>query len=189
MALFPMFVDIEGKNILIVGAGEVALRKIEKLIPFKPKLTVVAKEIVREEIKKLAEENNIHLIERNFLFTDIDGKEIVIVAVDDINLQREIYNYCVRRKIPVNSVDSPNYCTFIFPAYVKRGDIVVGITTSGNAPGLSGRLRKLIENYLPEDLENILDELIKIRESMPKGEERQEVIKKLVEEKLKDKDL
>ncbi len=185
MALFPMFVDIKDKNVLIVGAGEVALRKIEKLIPFEPNITVVAKEIVRDEIKDLAEKHNIHLIERAFLFTDIDGKEIVIVAVDNIDLQREIYNYCVRRKIPVNSVDSPDYCTFIFPAYVKRGDIVIGITTSGKAPGLSGKLRKLIESYLPEDLENILDELIKIRETLPKGEERQELIKKLVDEKLK----
>ena len=185
MALFPMFVDIKDKNVLIVGAGEVALRKIEKLIPFEPKITVVAKEIVRNEIKDLAEKHNINLIERGFLFTDIDGKEIVIVAVDDIDLQREIYNYCVRRKIPVNSVDSPDYCTFIFPAYVKRGDIVVGITTSGKAPGLSGKLRRIIENCLPDDLEQLLDQLNEIRETFPKGKERQEMILKLIDEKLK----
>ncbi len=185
MALFPIFIDIQGKNILIVGAGEVALRKIEKLLPFNPKITVVAKEIVREEIKHLSKENKIKIVERPFLFTDIDGKEIVIVAVDDIDLQREIYNYCVRRKIPVNSVDSPDYCTFIFPAYVKKGDIVIGITTSGKAPGLSGKLRKLIESYLPDDLEKILEELIEIRNKLPKGEKRQEIIKKLVDEKLK----
>jgi precorrin-2 dehydrogenase/sirohydrochlorin ferrochelatase len=185
MALFPMFVDIKDKNVLIVGAGEVALRKIEKLIPFEPKITVVAKEIIREEIRELAKEHSINLVERAFLFTDIDGKEIVIVAVDDIDLQREIYNYCVRRKIPVNSVDSPDYCTFIFPAYVKRGDIVVGITTSGKAPGLSGKLRKLIENSLPEDLEQLLNQLSEIRQKYPKGKERQELILKLIEEKLK----
>ncbi len=184
MALFPIFIDIKGKEILIVGAGEVALRKIEKLIPFEPKITVVAKEIVREEIKELAEKNKIKILKRGFLFTDIDGKNMVIVAVDDIDLQREIYNYCFRRKIPVNSVDSPDYCSFIFPAYVKKGDIVIGITTSGKAPGLSGKLRKLIESYLPEDLEDILEQLIKVRETMPKGEERQNLIKKIVDERL-----
>ncbi len=184
MALFPLFIDIEKKDILIVGAGEVALRKIEKLLPFKPKITVVAKEIKRDEIKKLSAEGKINLINRGFLFTDIDGKQLVIVATNDINLQREIYNYCVRRKIPVNSVDSPAYCTFIFPAYVKKDDIVIGITTSGKAPALSGKLREIIENCLPEDIEKILEELEKIRKKYPKGKERQNLIIKKLNELL-----
>ncbi len=182
MALFPLFINIEGKNVLIVGAGEVALRKIEKLLPFKPKITVVAKEIKRDEIKKLAEEGKINLINRGFLFTDIDRKELVIVAVDDINLQREIYNYCVRKKIPVNSVDSPDYCTFIFPAYVKKDDIVIGITTSGNLPGLSAKLRKHIEKNIPENLEDIFQKIKNVREELPKGKDRQKKILQLIDE-------
>jgi len=184
MALFPLFVNIEEKEVLVVGAGEVALRKIEKLLPFKPKITVVAKEIKKDEIKKLADEKKINLINRSFLFTDVDGKELVIVAVDDINLQREIYNYCYRKKIPVNSVDSPQFCTFIFPAYVKKDDIVIGITTSGKAPGLSKKLKEIIEKSLPENIENILKKLEEIRKKYPKGKKRQNLILKTVNKLL-----
>ena len=182
MALFPLFINIENKEVLVVGAGEVALRKIEKLLPFQPKITVVAKEIKRDEIKELAEEGKINLIKRGFLFTDIDRKELVIVAVDDINLQREIYNYCVRKKIPVNSVDSPDYCTFIFPAYVKKDNIVIGITTSGKAPALSGKLREIVEDCLPDNIENILKELEEIKKKYPKGKERQKLIMEKLDE-------
>ena len=176
MSLFPIFVDIKGKNVLIVGAGKVALRKIEKLLPFKPKITVIAKEIKEKDIIKLADKEEIKVINREFLFKDIDGKDLVIVAVDNIDLQREIFNLCEERKIPVNSVDSPDFCNFIFPAYIKRGDIVIGLTTSGKAPALSAKLRKKLEECLPEDLEKILSILEDLRKKYPKGEERQKII-------------
>ncbi|WP_297887849.1 bifunctional precorrin-2 dehydrogenase/sirohydrochlorin ferrochelatase [Sulfurihydrogenibium sp.] len=182
MAFFPMFFDIEGKEVLVVGGGDIAFRKVEKLLPFNPKITLVAEKIKNNAIKILFQEQKIKIIERKFLFSDIDGKDIVIVAVDDVNLQRDIYMYCNEKKIFVNSVDSPDYCNFIFPAYIKKGDIVIGITTSGKAPSLSGKLREIIEKSLPSNIENILDELDKIRKSHPKGKERQEIlIKKLRE--------
>ncbi len=184
MSLFPMFVNLEGKNVLVVGGGNVAARKIEKLLPFKPKITVVAKKIKRDEIKKLAEKHNITLIERQFLFTDIDRKDMVIVAVDDVDLQREVYNYCVRRRIPVNCVDSPDYCTFIFPALVIKDELVIGISTSGTVPGLSAKIREKIENCLPENIEDVLKKLKQIRESMPKGEERQKKILEIINKLL-----
>lgn len=184
MAYFPIFVNLENKEVLIVGAGEVALRKIEKLIPFNPNITVIAKEIKKEEIRELAEKNKIKLIERYFLFTDLDRKDLVIVAVDDLELQREIYNYCYRRKIPINSVDSPDYCSFIFPAYIKKGDIVIGISTSGKAPALSSALKNIIEEALPENIEEIKEILEEIRKKYPKGTERQKLILDKIKELL-----
>jgi len=182
MPLFPMFVDLKNKNVLVVGGGTVAQRKIEKLIPFKPKIEVVAKNINRD-IKKLAKDYaGIILNERAFDFLDLKNKDIVIVAVDDISLQKEIYEECIKRKIPVNSVDSPDYCSFIFPALVVKGELVIGISTSGTVPGLSAKVRKHIEKCLPENIEEILNELKHIRETLPKGEERQRVILQKVEE-------
>jgi len=178
-----MFVDLKDKEVLVVGAGNVALRKIEKLIPFSPNITVVA-EKVSEDVRKICTENGIKVIERSFKKEDLIDKEMVIVAVDNIDLQKEIFKYCRDLKIPVNSVDSPEYCDFIFPAYVKIGDIVIGITTSGKAPGLSAKIREIIENCLPENLEDILEELSNIRQTKEKGKERQELIKKIIQEKL-----
>lgn len=176
MAYFPVFISLEDKNVLIVGAGKVAERKIEKLLPFNPNITVVAKDIKSDFIKKLSKKNKVKLISRAFLFTDLDCKDLVIVAVDDINLQREIYNYCYRRKIPVNSVDSPQYCTFLFPAYIKEKDIVIGISTSGYAPALAKKLKEKIKECLPENLGEVFEKLKNIRKNKNKGEERQNLI-------------
>lgn len=180
MAYFPVFISLEYKNVLIVGAGKVAERKVEKLLPFNPNITVVAKDIKSDFIKKLSKKNKIKLINRAFLFTDLDGKDLVIVAVDDINLQREIYNYCYRRKIPVNSVDSPQYCTFLFPAYIKEKDIVIGISTSGYAPALAKKLKEKIKECLPENLGEVFEKLKNIRKNKDKGEERQNLIYKIL---------
>jgi precorrin-2 dehydrogenase/sirohydrochlorin ferrochelatase len=181
MALFPLFVDIKGKKILIIGGGIVALRKIEKLIPFEPDLKVISKDF-HPQTYRFIEENSIPFEKRAFSFSDLEGVDIVIVAVDDLDLQKEIFDRTRGKNILVNSVDSPDYCDFIFPAYIKKGDIVIGITTSGNLPGLSAKLRKHIEKTLPEDLESIFKQIKKIREELPKGEKRQKMILQLIDE-------
>lgn len=181
MALFPMFVDIKGQKVLIVGGGVVALRKIEKLLPFEPDMKVVSKDFHPDTVK-LIKEKNIPYEKREFRFSDLEGQKIVIVAVDDIDLQKQIFEKTRGKNILVNSVDSPDYCDFIFPAYVKKGDIVIGITTSGKLPGLSAKLRKYIEKTLPENLEDIFNQIKKIREELPKGEERQKKILQLIDQ-------
>ncbi len=180
MALFPLFISLKNKKILIVGGGDVALRKIEKLIPFEPEIKVVSKDFPEKTIS-LLKKYNIPYEKRAFRYTDLENTDIVIVAVNNLELQKDIYNYTRGKNILVNSVDSPDYCDFIFPAYVKKGDLVIGITTSGKVPGLSGKIRKKIEKCLPEDIEQILEEIYKIRNSLPKGKERQEKILSLVE--------
>jgi len=183
MPLFPAFVSLKGKKILVVGGGKVATRKVEKLLPFGGEIAVVAPK-VSKELKKLAKEKRIKLKRRRFLTGDLRGAFMVIVAVDDIDLQRRIFNLCQKRGIFCNSVDSPDYCNFIFPALVVRGDLVIGITTSGKAPALSREVRKLIEKTLPEELEMILETLYRERERLPKGSERQKYLSRLASEWL-----
>ncbi len=175
MALFPAFVDLSDKEVLVVGGGRVARRKIEKLIPFTKNISVVAKRI-NPEVMDLALEHGINVHERYFRMQDLKGKDLVVVAVDNINLQKRIFNWCNKRGVLCNSVDSPEYCNFIFPALIKRGDVVIGISTGGKVPALARRLRELIETCLPEDLEEILDILERERSKLPKGKARQEFI-------------
>ena len=179
MALFPMFVNLKNQKVLVVGGGIVALRKIEKLIPFEPDLKVISLKF-NHETEKIIKQYKIPYEKRPFNFNDLNGVKIVIVAVDNIDLQKKIFEFTRNKNILVNSVDSPEYCDFIFPAYVKKGDIVIGITTSGTVPGLSARIRKHIENNLPEDIEYILSQLKHIRKSLPKGKDRQRKIIELI---------
>ena len=177
MPLFPAFIDLSDKEVLVVGGGRVAKRKIDKILEFTKNVTVVAPRVVKD-VRELAKKGIIKLRKRKFLTSDLKGKALVIVAVDDLKLQERVFELCNKKGILCNSVDSPKLCNFIFPSLIVRGDVVVGISTSGKAPALSGRLRELIESCMPEDIEETLKYLEYIRSSMEKGEERQ---RKLVE--------
>ena len=127
MGYFPFFVDVENQNCLVVGGGVVALRKIEKLLPFNPNITVVSPKIHKEILSI----ENINIINRKFDFNDLKEKSFVITATDDKVLNKEIYNSCKENNIPVNTVDDKDNCSFIFPALAKNK----GVT------GSKGRIR------------------------------------------------
>lgn len=178
MGYFPFFVDVENQNCLVVGGGVVALRKIEKLLPFNPNITVVSPK-VHKEILSI---KNINIIKRKFDFNDLKEKSFVITATDDKVLNKEIYNSCEENNIPVNTVDDKDNCSFIFPALAKNKGVTVAISTSGKSPIYAKYLRKKIESLI-QDSESIVDNLSKYREKI-KNEISLEENRKLAFEKL-----
>lgn len=178
MGYFPFFVDVENQNCLVVGGGVVALRKIEKLLPFNPNITVVSPK-VHKEILSI---ENIDIIKRKFDFNDLKEKSFVITATDDKVLNKEIYNFCKENNIPVNTVDDKDNCSFIFPALARNNGVTVAISTSGKSPIYAKYLRKKIE-ILIQDSESIVDNLSKYREKI-KNEISLEENRKLAFEKL-----
>lgn len=178
MGYFPFFVDVENQNCLVVGGGVVALRKIEKLLPFNPNITVVSPK-VHKEILSI---KNINIIKRKFDFNDLKEKSFVITATDDKVLNKEIYNSCKENNIPVNTVDDKENCSFIFPALARNNGVTVAISTSGKSPLYAKYLRKKIENLI-QDSESIVDNLSKYREKI-KNEISLEENRKVAFEKL-----
>ena len=178
MGYFPFFVDVENQNCLVVGGGVVALRKIEKLLPFNPNITVVSPK-VHKEILSI---ENINIIKRKFDFNDLKEKSFVITATDDKTLNKEIYNSCEENNIPVNTVDDKDNCSFIFPALARNNGVTVAISTSGKSPLYANYLRKKIENLI-QDSESIVDNLSKYREKI-KNEISLEKNRKVAFEKL-----
>lgn len=178
MGYFPFFVDVQNQNCLVVGGGVVALRKIEKLLPFNPNITVVSPK-VHKEILSI---ENINIIKRKFDFNDLKEKSFVITATDDKVLNKEIYNSCKENNIPVNTVDDKDNCSFIFPALARNNGVTVAISTSGKSPLYAKYLRKKIESLI-QDSESIVDNLSKYREKI-KNEISLEVNRKLAFEKL-----
>lgn len=172
MALFPMFVDLKDRDIVVIGAGEVALRKIEQLVKFAPKLTVIAP-IIHNEIRILSDFNTITLLEREYRVEDCDNRFLVIGALDDTACQEKIYTACMEAKTPVNCVDSPLLCSFIFPALIVQGDLCVGINTSGKAPAVSSALRQYLTNLLPDGIGHLIERVHAIRQNESAGKERQ----------------
>lgn len=178
MAYFPFFIDLDGKEGLIVGGGTVALRKAEKLLPYGPNLTVLAPEILTE----LKNMDGITCLEISFTPAVLQGKDFVIAATDDAELNRSIAESCQTRRVLVNVVDDPENCGFLFPALVKRGQLSVGISTGGASPSAAVYVKNRVTEYLPEHLEEILDYLSSTREqikaSLPE-ERRSAAFKKL----------
>ncbi len=180
MALFPMFVDLTDKDVLLVGGGSVATRKLKTLLKFKPKITVISIEC-SEFIENLAQKGKIVLHKRKFEpENDIKGRDLVIVAIDNLKLQSITYDICKEKKIPVNCVDSPAFCSFIFPSVIIRGDFVLGISTSGKAPLLSKTTREILEKILPADIENVVRKIEKIRNSDIDKDKKENKMKALI---------
>ncbi len=181
MPFFPAFIDLKDKKVLIVGGGKVATRKVKSILNFTKNVKIVSPKITAE-LKSLIENENLKWVKRKFKNTDLKGIDLVIVAVDDLKLQKRIFKICEKKKILCNSVDSIEYCNFIFPSLIIKGDLVIGISTSGKVPALSRALREKIEKCIPENVDKILEELEKIRKSEKKGKERQEKLLKLARE-------
>lgn len=152
MAYFPFFVELDCQEGLIVGGSTVAQRKIEKLLPYGPRLTVCAPDISRE-IRAIP---GLILLERPFTPELLEGKAFVIAATDDPGLNHRISALCRDQRIPVNVVDDRDYCSFLFPALVKRGPLSVGISTGGASPTGAIYLKKQIDAMIPERFGEIL---------------------------------
>lgn len=154
MPSFPMFIDLQDRPILVVGGGTVALRKLDKLAPYGGRPTVVAPEILPE----IAALPGVTLRRRPFRPWDlIPRPALVIAATDNPAANRTVCNLCRRRHIPVNAVDDPENCTFLFPALVHQGRFSAGISTGGASPTGAAYWKAELQSLLPEHLDILLD--------------------------------
>ena len=164
MGYFPFFMDLEGREGLVVGGGAVALRKLQKLLPYGPRLTVAAPELLAE-IEALP---GLTRLRRTFAPAMLEGKGFVIAATDDREVNRGIAALCRERGIPVNAVDDKEQCTFLFPALVKRGYLTVGVSTAGASPSAAAWVGRRVSERLPEDFGELLDYLASLRPMVQK---------------------
>lgn len=187
MSLLPIFLRLEGRKCLVVGAGNVALAKIESLREAGAEITVVGPH-ANEEVRRLARAEALAWHERVFESSDLDGVFLVIAATNDSTVNRTVYEEARRRNVVCNAVDDPPNCDFYFGSVVKRGDLQVAISTAGESPALAQRLRREIDAQLPQDLGPWLAELGKLRNEiravMPAGEARNLLLHELAKRAL-----
>ncbi len=145
--LFPMFVDIGGRKVLVVGGGTIASRRIGTLLQFDPAITVVALEGT-EQITKWEEQGKIRLLRRAFQTEDLAGAEMVFAATNDRSLNEKIYRECRQQNIPVNISSDKELCDFHFPGVVIQEEITVGINASGKNHRKAKQARMAIEQCL-----------------------------------------
>src|SRR5688572_14563028 len=149
MSLFPIFVKLEGRPVLLVGAGPVGENKVGGLLSSGAVVTVVAPEAT-PAIRKLAEDGKIYWHQRAFDPRDLDGMTLAVAAVSR-DVARLVYEEAQIRGVLVNSVDDPDNCDFYYPAVVNRGDFQIAISTAGHSPALAQRIRiHLEQQFGPE---------------------------------------
>jgi siroheme synthase-like protein len=182
MSLLPIFLNLDGRRCLLVGAGTVALDKIGSLLPTGVLLRVIAPE-ARPEVQKLAAEGKLIWDQRCFKPQDLDGNFLVIAATDAPEVNAAVHRGAVERNIACNSVDDIVNCDFFFGSVVSRGKLQVAISTGGESPALAQRLRAEIDEQLPEDLGPWLEELGQLRREVltrhPRGEARKLLLREL----------
>jgi precorrin-2 dehydrogenase / sirohydrochlorin ferrochelatase len=140
-SLFPMFVKLEGKRCLVVGAGKVGEPKIGGLLDTGALVHVTAVE-ASEAVREWAKAGKITLELRTFAPADLDGIFLAVVATASRELNSSIYREAQQRGVLCNVVDVPEYCDFYYPAVVRRGDLQIAISTNGQSPSLAQKLRQ-----------------------------------------------
>lgn len=148
-SLFPLFLKLEGRPCLVVGAGAIAASKISSLIEAEANVTVVAPR-ASDELRRLAEDGKFRWLERSYEASDLDGVFLVIAATSDHAVNRAVFLDAQRFGILCNAVDDPPHCDFYFPAVVRRGDLQIAISTAGQSPALAQRLRREFEEIFDE---------------------------------------
>ncbi len=174
MSYYPIAIDVTSRKCLVVGGGEVALRKVRSLLDAAARVTVIAREVD----PSLAAMECVEVVAREYRQGDSAGCALVFAATDDRATNAAVAEDASRSGALVNVVDDPDLCSFIAPAAVRRGDLLIAVTTGGKSPALSRRIRTEIEErYGPEygmlvDLLGNLRDEVKAAHKSQKDRER-----------------
>ncbi len=166
--LFPVFLKLESLSVLIVGGGNIGLEKLNAVLgnaPATPIRLVAIK--INDEVKKLAASySNLTLIERVFLPSDLNDIDIVIIAIDDKRESKRIRDIAKKWGKLVNVADKPDLCDFYMGSIVQKGNLKIGISTNGKSPTIAKRLKELFNELLPEEIDQLLDNMQEIRDRL-----------------------
>jgi precorrin-2 dehydrogenase/sirohydrochlorin ferrochelatase len=165
MRYYPIQLDVRGRRCLVVGGGGVGTRKVETLLACGARVAVVSPEVT-EGLRRLAGGGAIRLRERAYAAADLEGIFLVIGATDDEELNRRISSDAAALNILCNIADRPEKCNFILPAIVRRGDLVLTVSTSGRSPALAKKLRRELERQFGEEYAVLLKLMGAIRQRL-----------------------
>jgi len=160
-AYYPIFLNIAGKKCLVVGGGKVALRKVQAFIEHNAAVEVISP-VFCPELSKLAEDGVIRVQLRPYKTEDLNSAFVVVAATDDAAVNKRIATEAKQRGVLVNVADSPQNSDFIVPAYFKRGNVIVAVSTSGKSPALACKIRSELEkDFIAEyaQLASLIDEV------------------------------
>jgi precorrin-2 dehydrogenase/sirohydrochlorin ferrochelatase len=160
MILYPVMLNMNGQQAVIIGGGDVAARKLSDLIEAGANVKVISLEF-NDEIIKASEsfKGRIMLIKKGYETHDLDGSLLVFSATNDTDVNKKIFNDAKEKNILINASDDPPNCSFYIPSFIRKGDLVFAVSTSGSSPAMAARLRREMAQHIPENIETILERL------------------------------
>ncbi|MBS3910084.1 MAG: bifunctional precorrin-2 dehydrogenase/sirohydrochlorin ferrochelatase [Actinobacteria bacterium] len=184
MAFYPLYVDLEGGKCVVVGGGEVAERKVASLLECGADVQVISPDST-PGLEELAREGRLSITRRGYRRGDLDKATLAIVATDDNEVNTEAYREATDNRIPVNVVDVPELCSFIVPSTIRRGDLVISISTSGSCPALAKHIREELEETYRDEYGDFCDILrdfrARVMDKYDDPKERKRALGRLIE--------
>jgi siroheme synthase-like protein len=160
---YPIYLDIEDRDVLIIGGGNVCARKAETMMKYGARVRIVSPEFT-EEIERWAAEGCLRIQRKHYQASDLDGANIVIASTDDQRINETIAADCRARRIPVNVVDVTPLCEFIVPAIIESGSIQIAVSTGGKSPALARTLKEDLQRLVGPEYAEVNDLLGSLRE-------------------------
>jgi siroheme synthase-like protein len=166
--LYPIFLKLDQLETLVVGAGNVGLEKLQSLLANSPeaKITIVAPDI-KEEVKQLATEHpSCEIVQRSFQDSDVDNKDLIILATENRQLHEYIKSLAKEKGIITNVADTPDLCDFYLGSIVQKGSLKIAISTNGLSPTIAKRIKEVINDMIPKEMESVLQNMTTIRQRL-----------------------
>lgn len=166
--LYPVFLKLENLNTLLVGAGHVGLEKLQALLTNSPEapITIVAPQVMDEVHKLIARHPQCTLYQRCFEPGDLENRDLVILATDDRGLHEEVRDMAKEKGVLVNVADTPDLCDFYLGSIVQKGNLKIAISTNGKSPTMAKRIREVLHDHLPGELDDVIENLHKVRNKL-----------------------
>jgi siroheme synthase-like protein len=166
-ALFPVFLKLEKLKTLVIGGGNVALEKLNAVFQNSPeaKIKLVAAEI-NPLVREFLLEREIPFEERLFEESDLIGTDLAIIAINDQSVSRVIHECCANRNILANVADTPDFCDFYLGSIVQKGNLKIAISTNGKSPTVAKRVKEVLSETFPHEIDEVLDNMEKIRNTL-----------------------
>ncbi len=185
MSHYPLFLDISDQNAVVVGAGRVATRKIRSLLAAGATVTVVSPRAAGA-IERLSRDHRIRWIRRRYRAADLHGARLVIAATDDEQVNQRVCAEANRRKLLVNCAAPPEAGNFIVPALVRKGRLMIAVSTGGASPALAKHLRRQLEEIISDSYSEVASKMEKVRKNvagtMKSTRERRALYRRLVKQ-------
>jgi precorrin-2 dehydrogenase/sirohydrochlorin ferrochelatase len=162
---YPVFLDIAGKPVVVIGGGEVALRKVESLLDAGGRVTVVSPTL-HPELQPLVTEGRVEHVAREYTPGDLEGCFLAFVGTDDRSVNAVVSGEGRQRGVWVNAVDDIPNCDFIVPSIVRRGDLIVAVSTSAASPAMARKMREELEEFLTEEHALMLELAAEVRREL-----------------------